>query len=84
MGCPEDFHRKYPLEISDVDNSLAEAAKDVKFAITPFQRHVARTERLRQVFGSDRDFEGQGEEDYDQYCRRIQGTKFRKRFLGNS
>ena len=73
MASPEAFHVKYPCEVSDVHNELADACSNFKFAIDDDQRARARDNRLRQVFGGVQGITRDGSQTFEEYTSSING-----------
>ena len=73
MASPEAFQVKYPVELSDVNNELADSCSNFKFAIDEDQRGRARDIRLRQVFGGYQGIVRDGSQTFDEYISSING-----------
>ena len=73
MASPEAFQVKYPVELSDVNNELADSCSSFRFAIDDDQRERARDIRLRQVFGGYQGITRDGNQSFDEYTSSING-----------
>ena len=83
MASPEAFQVKYPVELSDVNNELADSCSNFKFAMDDDQRERARNIRLRQVFGGYQGITRDGNQSFDEYTSSINGKcsfEFKKCF----
>ena len=73
MASPEAFQYKYPKEVSDVNQELAESVSNFRFALDDYQREQAREERLRQVFGARYNMRD-GNQSFNDYTTAINGN----------
>ena len=67
---------KYPKEINDTDNTLAELQPDFAFALDDEQRAIEKTKRMQRVFGgyhSEAIFNEEDEFLYDEYRETLYG-----------
>ena len=67
---------KYPKDINDTENTLAEMQPDFVFAMDQEQRRIERSKRMERVFGGHHGhavFDDEDEFDFDEYRAEICG-----------